>query len=90
MGEPAKPTRAERAALLDFATRVVESVDKDLPQPEPRFADGDAMPDDVMIFKLAQLLVDTTNALHQACTALDTEGLEETAHRLRNLDLEVR
>lgn len=45
---------------------------------------------DATLFRLAQDLVDTRAALDQACNQLDNEGFEESARRLRELDLEVR
>lgn len=57
MGEPAELTAEEMKELTIFAAHVVTSVLADLDQPQPRFADGDAMPDDVMIFKLAQMVL---------------------------------
>lgn len=90
MGDPAVPTPAERADTLAKAKAVVQAVIDDEQWPEPLdMLDGR---DDAIsaIFRVCQDLVDTRAALEQACDALETEGLEETAHRLRKLDLVVR
>lgn len=104
MGEPATQPRAEREANLDLAKRIVEAVRNDAEWPDEMFRldlyafdkathplnSPRLMLDGNRVFALVQLLVDTREALDRACTALETEGLEETAHRLRLLDLEVR
>jgi hypothetical protein len=54
LGEPAIPSDAERARTRAYARSVVDAVRNDEERPTPRFADGDAMSDDTMIFQLAQ------------------------------------
>ncbi|HEX7942638.1 MAG TPA: hypothetical protein VF488_12575 [Gemmatimonadaceae bacterium] len=58
MGEPADLTPEERHYFVGFARRVVDSEVNDEDQPQPAFLDGDAMPDDLAIFKLCQLLLE--------------------------------
>lgn len=87
MGEPAVPSQGERNRVLALAKSIVDAVrnDEELPT---KYMRGTAI--DGTFFRLAQDLVDTNAALQKACDTLELEGLEETAHRLRQLDLEVR
>lgn len=61
MGEPAELSEAERAALFEYAQRVIDAVRNDEDQPPPRHLDGDAMDESTMIFKLAQLALEERN-----------------------------
>lgn len=79
MGEPVVPTQGEREYTLGLAIEIVDRVRND---EEP------IKPSDLAVFRLAQDLVDVYKVLGHACKLLDDEGLEETAHKLRLLDLE--
>lgn len=92
MGEPASASPANHAATLALARGIVEAerLDDDWPQPFGMLAGDPCAHVRPLIHRLAQDLADTRAALDKACDALDLEGLEDTAVRLRALDLEVR
>ena len=54
MGEPATPISEERKKTQKLAREIVQSVIDDEELPSFTYDDGDAMPDDAVIFFLAQ------------------------------------
>ena len=92
MGELATPTAAELEAAFADAAAIAEAVRKDEDTPAATYPNGDAMPDETRMFRLAQALeITAAESMLMLEVMVEASGLLERARRGRNVSIrEIR